>query len=292
MSSRIRPRRSVLYMPGSNSRAIEKGREIAADCLILDLEDAVHPDAKAAARDQVLAAVKQGGFGHREVVIRINGLGTPWGAEDLQLAAQSEADAILLSKVESGAEIEAASELLSRRGTAKMAIWAMAETPRGIIDLDMITRNQSRLEVIVMGTSDLTKELRIRSADQRSGLIHALSASLLAARANGLDIIDGVHLTLDDAEGFDAACRQGRELGFDGKSLIHPRQIAAANKIFGISQAEVDHAREIETAWREASAAGKGVIVVRGQLIEQLHVDEAKRLLILYSQMSAREQQK
>ncbi len=288
MSSRLRPRRSVLYMPGSNSRAIDKGREIAADCLILDLEDAVHPDAKTAARDQVIAAVNQGDFAHREVVIRINGLETPWGQDDLRLAVRSGADAILLPKVESASEIEAVTDMLNRHGTAQMSVWAMAETPRGILDLDVITRNQSRLEVIVMGTSDLSKELRTGSAGRRSGLIHALSASVLAARANGLDIIDGVHLTLDDDEGFESACRQGRELGFDGKSLIHPRQIALANRIFGISQAEADHAREIETAWREASAAGKGVTIVRGQLIEQLHVDEAKRLLTLYSQMSAR----
>ena len=291
MQLRIRPRRSVLYMPGSNSRAIEKARQLPADCLILDLEDSVHPDEKAAARNLVIAAVKQGGFGQREVVIRTNGLETPWGRKDLELAIESKADAILLPKVETAADIETTAELLSKAGANHIAIWAMAETARGISDLDAITRDQSRLEVIVIGTSDLGKELRVATSGQRTGLIHALSAAVLAARANGLDIIDGVHTALDDTEGFEAACRQGRELGFDGKSLIHPRQIAAANKIFGISESAADQARELVSVWREASAAGKGVIVHRGQLIEQLHVDEAKRVLTLYAQLSAGDRQ-
>jgi citrate lyase subunit beta/citryl-CoA lyase len=290
-SQRLRPRRSVLYMPGSNARALAKARELPVDCVIMDLEDAVSPDAKIAAREQVIEIVNAGNFGHREVVVRINALDTEWGLEDLEQVIASAANAVLLPKIESAEPIEATRGLLSRAGAGDLSIWIMAETPRGILNLDEIIRRQPHVEVVVLGTSDLAKELRLPASTGRSGLLPALGSAVLAARANGLDIIDGVHLALDDAEGFEAACRQGRELGFDGKSLIHPGQIAAANEIFGISESAAEHAREIESAWRDASAAGQGVAVVRGRLVERLHVDEARRVLTLYSQMNARDEQ-
>jgi len=284
MNSKIRPRRSVLYMPGSNTRALEKARELAADCVILDLEDAVAPEAKATARVQVAAALRAGGYGHREKIVRINGLDSPWGETDLRALAKVGADAILLPKVESANTIKKASHILSDAGApAGLAIWIMAETPRGVLDLDSIVANQPRLEVIVMGTSDLAKDLRLPPNGGRAGLSHALGHCILTARAHGLDIIDGVHLALDDPDGFLDACLQGRGLGFDGKSLIHPRQIPAANECFGISAAEIANAREIVSAWNLARQENSGITVVRGKLIEQLHVDAAERALALYA---------
>jgi citrate lyase subunit beta/citryl-CoA lyase len=284
MSSEIRPRRSVLYMPGSNTRALEKARKLAADCIILDLEDAVAPEAKETARNQVHAALQMGGYGLRETVVRINGMNTPWGTDDLQMMATAGADAILIPKIESAATIEQAIHILDDAGApAAMKLWVMAETPRGVIDLDNIVRNQPRLDVIVMGTSDLAKEMRLPKTGDRIGLSHALGHCLLTARAHGLDIIDGVHLTLDDSDGLLDACLQGRNLGFDGKSLIHPRQIPAANECFGISEAEAANAREIVNAWEAARKENKGITVVRGQLIEQLHVDAAERILAIFA---------
>jgi citrate lyase subunit beta/citryl-CoA lyase len=284
MNANIRPRRSVLYMPGSNSRALEKARELAADCVILDLEDAVAPEAKATARDQVAAALRKGGYGRREKILRVNGLDTPWGETDLRALAAVGADAILLPKVESATTIKQAAQILGDAGApASLALWIMAETPRGVLDLDTIVANQPRLEAIVMGTSDLAKELRLPPTGGRAGLGHALGHCVLTARAHGLDIIDGVHLALDDPDGFLDACLQGRSLGFDGKSLIHPRQIPAANECFGISAAEVTSARKIVTAWQRAREANSGITVVAGQLIEQLHVDAAERVLALFA---------
>ena len=286
MNSKIRPRRSVLYMPGSNARALEKARELAADCVILDMEDAVAPEAKELAREQVYAVLQSGGYGRRETVVRINGLDTPWGEKDLRTMATAGANAILLPKVESAETIKIASHILHDAGAPdSLALWIMAETPRGVLDLDAIVADQPRLEVIVMGTSDLAKEMRLPATGDRAGLKHALGHCVLTARAHGLDIIDGVHLALDDAKGLLDACLQGRNLGFDGKSLIHPRQIPAANECFGISEAEVANAREIVSAWKAARAENRGMTVVRGQLIEQLHVDMAERVLAIFAVM-------
>jgi citrate lyase subunit beta/citryl-CoA lyase len=283
MSTTIRPRRSVLYMPGSNARALEKARTLPADALILDLEDAVAPEAKEAARSKVAASVRAGGYGHREVVVRINGADTPWFQEDIAAIAACGADAVLLPKVESAVTIEEAIRRLGQGGApADLPLWIMAETPRGVLHLEQIISTHPRLAVIVMGTSDLAKEMRVSPAGDRAGLMHALGHCILAARAQGLDIIDGVHLALDDSEGFAAACRQGRELGFDGKTLIHPRQIETANDCFGVSAEAAANAREIVTAWQQARAAGDGITVVQGQLVEQLHVDEAERLLAIH----------
>jgi citrate lyase subunit beta/citryl-CoA lyase len=286
MMESVRPRRSALYMPGSNARALEKARELAADCLILDLEDAVAPEAKTLAREQVAAALAAGGYGRRELIVRVNGLDTDWARDDLRAMANAGADAILLPKVDNREIITAAvKELVAAGAPPSLPLWIMAETPRGVLDLDSIVAGQPRLTTVVMGTSDLAKELRVSPHESRAGLGHALSHCVLIARAHGLDIIDGVHLALDDSEGFRAACKQGRELGFDGKSLIHPRQIAAANEYFGISEADVETAREILAAWRTARESNSGLTVVRGQLIEQLHVDEASRKLAIYDAM-------
>ena len=278
----IRPRRSVLYMPGSNTRALEKARELPADGLILDLEDAVSPDAKDLARRQIVEALTEGGYGSREVVIRINGLDTAWGREDLTAVARIGADAILFPKVESPEAVQAAAAALDEAGApADLPIWIMPETPRGILHIDSIAGSHPRLAVIVMGTSDLAKELRVPHTAERLGLLTALSLCVMAARAHDLEILDGVHLDLNDAAGFRAACEQGRDLGFDGKTLIHPKQLEAANQVFAPTAQSLENARTIIQAWEQARAEGKGVVVVNGRLIENLHVEEARRSLAL-----------
>jgi len=275
-------------MPGSNGRALAKARELPADCLIMDLEDSVAPEAKAAARAEIAAALQTGGYGRREVVIRVNGPDSPWGADDLAMVARSGANGVLLPKVESPATLDLAlRQLQAAAAPADLPVWIMAETPRGIMALDRILSNQPRVAVVVMGTSDLAKDLRLPAGSGRSGLQHALGHCMLAARAHGVDIIDGVHVALDDDTGFRIACEQGRELGFDGKSLIHPRQIAVANECFGVTAAAAAAASEIVAAWQSARNNGLGITVVGGQLIEQLHVDEAERVLALYSATQA-----
>jgi len=278
-----RPRRSVLYVPGSNARALEKAARLPADTLILDLEDAVLPAAKAAARAAVLTAVNARRFGYREVVIRINGLATEWGRADLAAAAASGADGILLSKVDTVHDVLEAADLLDKSATPHgLRLWSMAETPRGVLDIDAIARCTPRLAVIVMGTADLGTALRIREQANREGLIPALARCVLAARAAGVDILDGVFTRLTDAPAFRLECMQGRHLGFDGKTLIHPGQIDASNEIFGVSAAEAAAAAELIAAWESAAAGGAGVAVLAGRLVERLHVDEAQRLLTLY----------
>ena len=278
-----RPRRSILYVPGSNARALEKAASLPEDGLILDLEDAVLPAAKTAARAAVLAAVGARRFGHREVVIRINGLTTEWGRADLAAAAASGADGILLSKVDRvGTLLEAADLLEKSAAPTSLRLWSMAETPRGVLDIDVLARCTPRLAVIVMGTADLGKSLRIPEQSGRQGLIPALARCVLAARAAGVDILDGVFTHLTDAPGFRLECLQGRQLGFDGKTLIHPGQIDASNEIFGVSAAEAAAAAELIAAWESAAAGGSGVAVVAGRMVERLHVEEAQRQLTLY----------
>lgn len=278
-----RPRRSILYMPGSNKRALQKARELPADALIFDLEDAVAPEAKDSARDMAVAAVKSGGYGEREVAIRVNAADTPWWDSDLQAVATSGASAVVLPKVERRSTIQGALRILETAGAPKsLGIWIMIETPAGVLNLENIIADQTRLQAIVMGTSDLARDLRVSPLGDRSGLLHSLGHCVLVARAAGIDIIDGVHLALDDTEGYRLACEQGRALGFDGKSIIHPVQIADANSVFGISDAELELAQEIASAWEQARAEERGVTVVRGQLIEQLHVDDAHRVIALY----------
>lgn len=285
----IRPRRSALYVPGSNARALEKARAFDADVLLFDLEDAVAPAAKELARRQVMVAVAAGGYGPRELVVRVNGPGTPWGDDDLATAARSGADAVLLPKVESAEEVRSAEAALVEAGApGALALWAMIETPRGVLEAPSIAEATPRLACLVTGTSDLTKELGARHTPGRTEVLTSLSMIVLAARAHGLACLDGVHLDLTDEAGFEGACRQGRDLGFDGKTLIHPRTIAAANRAFAPSEAELAAARAVVAAHAEAEAKGQGVVVVDGRLVEALHVEAAKRLLALAEAIAAR----
>lgn len=282
MSRSIRPRRSVLYMPGSNPRALEKARTLPADGLIFDLEDAVAPDTKDAARTQIADALKAGGYGHRETIIRVNGLATPWGHADLLAAATSGADGVLLPKVESADAIHQALAVLDQAGAPEdLPIWAMMETARGMLHAEEIAGASPRLTGFVMGTSDLAKELHAAHTPLRLPMITALGLCLLAGRAYGLTLLDGVHLDLADEEGYAASCQQGLELGFDGKTLIHPKQIEAANRIFAPDDAGIAQAEKIIAAHDAAAAEGKGVVVVDGRLVENLHVEDAKRQMQL-----------
>jgi len=282
MSVRARPRRSVLYMPGSNARALDKGRGLPADGLILDLEDAVAPDAKAMAREQIAAALRQGGYGRREIVVRVNALDSPWGRDDVKALAGSGADALLLPKVESAAmvhELESLMEAASAPDT--LGIQCMMETPLGMLNAKEVASASPRITCLVMGTSDLVKDLQAAHTPERLPVLTSLGLCILAARAYGIAIVDGVHLDLDDEAGFAAHCRQGKELGFDGKTLIHPKTIATANEAFAPSAVEIDWSHRIIAAHAEATAAGKGVVVVDGKLVENLHVENARRLVAL-----------
>jgi citrate lyase subunit beta/citryl-CoA lyase len=280
MPKTARPRRSVLYMPGSNTRALEKAKLLPADGLILDLEDAVAPDAKETARQQVCDAVKGGGYGMREIIIRVNGLATPWGYGDIAAASRTRADAILLPKVESADAIRHMEAIMKANGAPdSMAIWAMMETPRSVLESQRIAESTPRMACLVMGTSDLAKELDCAHTHERLPFITSLSLCMLAARAAGLAIVDGVYLDLKDESGFEFACRQGAELGFDGKTLIHPNQIAACNRVFTPKAEDVEWSRKIIAAHAEAASRGEGVAVVDGKLIENLHVESAQRLV-------------
>lgn len=288
MAATARPRRSMLYMPGANTRALEKARELPADALILDLEDAVSPDAKVEARRNVVEAVKAGGYGGRELLIRVNGLETPWGYEDIAAAAKANPHGILLPKVDSAATVRAAEKIMVEAGAAPaVALWCMMETPRAILRAEEIAAATPRLAGFVMGTSDLTKDLHAHHTPLRLPMLTSLTIALLAARAEGLAVLDGVYLDLNDEEGFAAACAQGVELGFDGKTLIHPKQIAAANAAFAPSAQEIDYSRRIIAAHEAARAAGKGVAVVDGKLVEGLHVENARRLVALSDAIAA-----
>jgi citrate lyase subunit beta/citryl-CoA lyase len=286
----IRPRRSLLYMPGSNPRALDKARSLPADGLILDMEDSVSPDAKQLAREQIIGALEQGGYGHRELMVRINALTTEWGRDDIAAIAASGTapDAVLIPKIDTAADVVEAIEAFAAAGCAESVdMWIMAETPRCIINIGEVAAAHPRLKGIVMGTSDLSKDTRVRHTPERLGFIGALNLCVYAARAHGLDIIDGVQLDLENDELLTLSCEQGRDLGFDGKSLIHPRQIAAANAAFAPDEQAVAGAREIIAAFEQAQAEGKGVVVVKGRLVENLHVEEAKRNLALADAIAA-----
>lgn len=284
----VRPRRSALYMPGANLRALEKARALAADVLILDLEDAVAPDAKELARTQVVNAIAAGGYGYRELVVRTNGLDTPWGHADLQAAATSGAHAVLIPKVDSSESVRMADRVLRAAGAPdSLRLWVMMETPRAMLNAADIAGACPRLECLVMGTSDLTKDLGALVTRDRLPMITGLGLTLLAARAHGLAVLDGVHVDLDDEAGFADACRQGRELGFDGKTLIHPRQLIAANSAFAPDADEVSRAQRIIAAHADAMAAGRGITVVDGRLVEALHVETARATVALAAAIAA-----
>jgi citrate lyase subunit beta / citryl-CoA lyase len=277
-------------MPGTNARAMEKARALNADALIFDLEDSVAPDAKEGARARIEAAVKAGGYGGRELILRVNGTGTPWHGEDLRFAAGLAVDAVLLPKVAGAADVDAAVAILEdAKAPSSRAIWCMMETPAAFLHAESIAAASPRLGALVMGTEDLGKDLRTRRRPDRLPFQTALGLLVLAARSYGLAALDSVYADFDDAEGFAAECRQGRDLGFEGKTLIHPKQIEPANIAFAPSAAELDEARAVVAAFDMALAAGKGVATLKGKMIEKLHAEEARRLLDLAAAIARRE---
>jgi citrate lyase subunit beta / citryl-CoA lyase len=276
----VRPRRSVLYMPGSNARALEKAATLPADALILDLEDAVAPEAKELARTQVCAAVKDRRFGKREVIIRINGLDTPWGHDDMAEASKAAPHAILVPKVNDAADVAHAHQHAAD-ASASCALWLMMETPRAIFNALEIAGAGGRLACLVMGTNDLVKELRAQHTPGREALLASLNLSVMAARAHGLAVIDGVFNDIADSAGFEAMCRQGRAMGFDGKTLIHPSQVEICNKVFAPDPDELARARAILAAFEKPENKGKGAISLDGRMVELLHAEIAKQTVEL-----------
>jgi len=280
----IRPRRSALYMPGSNARAIEKAKSLDADTVIFDLEDAVSPDAKAEARAQVCAAVKAGGYGRRELVIRVNGLDTPWGADDIAAAAEVAPSAILVPKVSTANELRAISQLLSGAPEA-LKLWAMIESPLAILNVGEIAAVASepggRLGCFIIGTNDLVKDTRAELDAARTSALYWLSATVTAARAYDIDVLDGVYNNFKDLDGFKRECEHGRMLGMDGKTLIHPTQIEGANAVFSPAADDVVWARRILAAFEEPENVGKGVIKIDGEMVELLHAEMAKRTVAI-----------
>lgn len=287
-----RPRRSVLYMPGSNTRAIDKARTLPVDGVILDLEDAVAPDAKAQARAQVVEAVKQGGFGSREVMIRINGLDTPWSSDDLTAAAAAGPHAIVVPKVSTVEQLEMIGQrLLDMKADHKTRIWAMIETPAAIFNILALASeahdSETRLAGFIMGTNDLAKETRARQVPGRAPMVSWLATCVLAARAHGIEILDGVYNDLGNAEGFVAECAQARDMGFDGKTLIHPNQIAPCNAVFSPSDEEVAQAKTMIAAFDRPENRDKGVVQIEGRMVERMHAEMARRTVAIADAIAA-----
>jgi citrate lyase subunit beta/citryl-CoA lyase len=283
-----RPRRSVLYMPGSNERALEKAKTLPVDGLILDLEDAVAPDQKAAARENACAAARSGEYGQREVTIRVNASGTQWHDDDLAAACAAGPDGIVVPKVDSAQEVLELVAAMERHGAPEHTrLWAMVETPRAVLGVGEIAGASPRLAALVIGTNDLVKELGARHVPGRAPLLTALSLALLAARRAGVAILDGVYNDVVDLDGFVAECRQGRDMGFDGKTLIHPGQVGPCNDVFAPSEAEVQEARDIVSAWDEG--AGRGVVTHRGRMVEHLHVEIARQVIATDEAIRARD---
>jgi len=277
-----RPRRSCLYMPGANAKALEKGKTLPADVLILDLEDSVAPEAKEEARAAVAVALDGGGYGKRELIVRVNALSAPWGPADFAALASKAVDGVLVPKIETASDVLAANEALSASGAREdLALWIMIETPRAILNLRKIASaaRRTRLGAFVMGLNDLAKEMRARMTPDRMAFQTALSLTVTAARARGLVAIDGVYNDIQNTDGFAAECRQGFALGFDGKTLIHPTQIAPCNEIFAPSADEVAWSRAVIAAFASSENSGKGVIKVEGRMAELLHLEEAKRVV-------------
>lgn len=282
MAPTLRPRRSALYLPGNKPRALEKGKSLPADVVIFDLEDAVGPDAKADSRATVCEAISSDSYGRREVVVRINGLDTEWHDEDLAAVAGSAADGVLVPKVESGDQVRTLAATLDGLGAPEgLRLWVMMETPRSFLRAEEIASASDRLAALVIGTNDLVNDLHGLHVPGRAPVVPALGLAVLGARAAGKVILDGVFNDITDEDGFRAEARQGREMGFDGKTLIHPAQIGPANDVFGPSQGELADARKVVAAYEEARATGASVITVDGRMIESLHVRNAERLLAL-----------
>lgn len=286
-ASALRPRRSVLYMPAANERALEKAKTLPADAIIFDLEDAVAPDAKQAARANAVAAASSLDYGHRELTIRCNGLDTRWGAEDLAAAANSGASAVVIPKVASVSTLDMVSSLLDAAGApARMKIWAMIETPTAILDVRAIVAHP-RVAVLVMGTNDLARELRAALIPGRHPLLAHLATALLATREAAKVILDGVYNDIKDLDGFRSECVQGAEMGFDGKTLIHPGQVEIANEVWAPTVDEVAHARRVIDAFEKGLSEGRGVVTVDGRMIENLHVDNARRAIAVADAIAA-----
>lgn len=287
-ADQFRPRRSVLYMPSSNARALEKAKSIPCDGLILDLEDAVAPDAKVDAREAAAAAASSGEYGRRELTIRVNGADTEWHDDDLRVASAAGPDAIVVPKVGSAQAVHALVDALERHGAPDhTSLWAMLETPYALLHAEEIAAASDRLTVLVMGTNDLVKELYAEHVPGRAPLLTGLSLALLAARATGKAVLDGVYNDVKDTDGFLAECRQGREMGFDGKTLIHPGQVEGANSTFAPSEEAVEEARGVLQAWEDGQ--GSGVVTYRGKMIENLHVESANRTLTMHEAIAALE---
>ena len=289
----IRPRRSVLYMPGSNARAIEKARSLPADAVVLDLEDSVAPDAKAAARDQVVAAVTAGGFGAREVFIRVNSIDTPWHADDLAAAAHAAPDGVVIPKVGTVDTLERIGRrLMDMRTDHKTRVWAMIETPQAIFNINALAAeahdSETRLAGFVMGTNDLAKETRARLVPGRQPMLSWLARCLLAAHAHGIDILDGVYNDIGNAQGFVDECAQARDMGFDGKTLIHPSQIEPCNAVFSPSADEIAQARKTIAAFGLPENKDKGVVAVDGRMVERMHAEMAWRTVAIAEAIAAR----
>jgi citrate lyase subunit beta/citryl-CoA lyase len=288
----IRPRRSVLYMPGANERALEKAKTLPADSLILDLEDSVAPEGKIAARDSVCAAVKGGGYGRRELVIRVNAIETPWGMDDLRAATSVAPDAILVPKVSQPGDVVTVAKVLGSMGAAsRTRLWAMMETPSSVLNVREIASlgadPANRLSCLVMGTNDLLKESRARALHNRVAVVPWLAMAIVAARAYGLDILDGVYNDFRDEKGFREECENGRTLGMDGKTLIHPSQVAPCNEVFSPTKEEVIWSRAIIRAFDEPQNKAKGVLTVEGKMVERLHLVQAQRTVAIADTIAA-----
>lgn len=285
-----RPRRSALYMPGANERALEKGKTVPADVLIMDVEDGVAPEAKEEARARIVAMLAGGGYGGREIGVRINGIGTRWHEDDISAFARSGADALVVPKVQSPDTVRSIAARMEKAGAPPdMQVWCMIETARGVLSADAIAAAHPRVGALLIGSADLTKDLRARHTPDRLPLLTSIQLVVLAGRANGLTVLDSPFFDLSDDGGFAESCRQGRDLGFDGKTLLHPKTIAAANAAFGPSADEIAWAHRITAAHAAALAEGKGVTLVDGQLVEGLHVEEAQRLVALSETIAALE---
>jgi citrate lyase subunit beta/citryl-CoA lyase len=289
----IRPRRSVLYMPGSNVRAIEKAKTLPVDGVIIDLEDAVAPDAKETARAHIAQTVRAGGFGHREVMIRVNAIDTPWFAHDFEAAIAARPDAILVPKISTPAQIEMiGTRLLDVHADHHVRLWAMIETPAAIFNIRALAAeaedSESRLAGFVIGTNDLAKETRARLVPGRAPMLPWLASCVLAAHAYGIDVLDGVYNDLADMDGFAAECAQGRDMGFDGKTLIHPNQVAPCNAVFSPSAEETAQARKMITAFDLPENAGKGVVQLDGRMVERMHADIARRTVAIAEAIAGR----
>jgi len=279
----------MLFMPGSNTRALEKAKTLPCDGVIFDLEDAVSPEEKTLARDQVQAALRDGGYGGREVIVRINGLDTPWWRDDMAAVSGAKASAVLIPKIESAIQLQNAEEELMKHGGEGTSLWAMLETPRAFLRAEEVASATPRLKCLVIGTNDLVKDLHGGHARERLPVVTALGIAMLVARTYGLAVLDGVYNDFKNNEGLEAECRQGRELGFDGKTLIHPSQIEVANRVFGILPNDLDQAHRLVAAFEKALKEGKGVAVLDGRMVEELHVQEAKRTISMADAIAQKE---